>query len=127
MDDGKQKRGRAGIFVALTFLAASVALAIYLFASARWGLGAAMVALIGAQLAAEGVRRSRTDSATVWLGIARQLLLAGALLWVAALGIASRTSWDWVVILPIGLLEVCLAVVLYVVYRRVRRAQTLDP
>jgi hypothetical protein len=120
MTKGRGRQTASGI--------ADVALVCGLAALGIGGLVAGKVALgvlcliyLGWEVGGAIIMRRGSDAAVLRFAISRPLVLGGWFVALATVVIASRTSRDWILILPLGLVYIGIGVLLLVIYRRSRR------
>ena len=113
-----KKRKEWRVAVGGLLLCALAAIGAGAVAGGKVALGVLALAYVGWTIATWLISRHGSDQATLWLVLARPFFMGGWLVALASVIVLSRTSLDWVVILPLGLAWLGLGIFLFRIHTR---------
>jgi hypothetical protein len=121
MDEGRERQTAGGVAVDAALACGLAALGIGSLVAGKAALGVLSLILLAGFLSGSIVQRRGSDATVVRFAVARPFFFGGWLIAMAGVIIASETSLDWLLILPLGAAYIGLGAFLLVLYRRSRR------
>lgn len=118
MTEGRERQTAAGVAVGAALACGLAALGIGSLVAGKVALGVLTLIMLAGLVLEWIVRRRGSDANVVLFAVARPFFFGGWLIAIAGVIIASETSLDWVLILPLGVAYIGLGVFLLALYRR---------